>query len=143
MVTVEFFPEHEIDRSLLQYVIIVSRYQGQWLFVRQAGKDSWELPAGHLEAGETIYEGAFRELYEETGMVSCELISIGRYSVVEGDSRGYGNLFFAEIYELNDRPDSEIVEQKLFSTIPLDLTYPEIQPHFIRRVREFLPGQAN
>jgi len=27
----------------------------------------WNIPAGHLELGETIFEGAKREIYEETG----------------------------------------------------------------------------
>ena len=27
----------------------------------------WNVPAGHLEDGETIFEGAIREIFEETG----------------------------------------------------------------------------
>lgn len=27
----------------------------------------WNIPAGHLEDGETIFEGAIREVFEETG----------------------------------------------------------------------------
>ena len=27
----------------------------------------WNVPAGHLEDGETIFEGTFREIFEETG----------------------------------------------------------------------------
>lgn len=27
----------------------------------------WNIPAGHLERGETIFEGAIREIFEETG----------------------------------------------------------------------------
>lgn len=35
--------------------------------------DRWDLPKGHLEAGETFEEGAKRELEEETGILESEL----------------------------------------------------------------------
>jgi 8-oxo-dGTP diphosphatase len=37
----------------------------------QAG--TWGLPGGHLEPGESIVEGAARELYEETGLLAGEM----------------------------------------------------------------------
>ena len=40
------------------------------LMVKEAKKKcygKWNLPAGHLEDGETIFEGAVREIFEETG----------------------------------------------------------------------------
>lgn len=40
------------------------------LMVKEAKKKcygKWNIPAGHLEDGETIYEGAIREIFEETG----------------------------------------------------------------------------
>ena len=40
------------------------------LMVKEAKKKcygKWNLPAGHLEDGETIFNGAIREIYEETG----------------------------------------------------------------------------
>lgn len=40
------------------------------LMVKEAKKKcfgKWNLPAGHLEEGETIVEGAIREIFEETG----------------------------------------------------------------------------
>ena len=44
--------------------------QGKLLVVeeRVAGRVTWNQPAGHLEADETLQEAALRELYEETGI---------------------------------------------------------------------------
>src|SRR5277367_6513859 len=38
------------------------------VLVRPAGRDSWVLPKGHLEPGESIAEAALREAREETGL---------------------------------------------------------------------------
>ena len=45
---------------------------GQILLVRQKLSDSrlWSLPGGRLEHGETLEEGMFREMLEETGLVT-------------------------------------------------------------------------
>ena len=40
------------------------------LLVKEAKKKcygKWNVPAGHLEDGETVFEGAIREIFEETG----------------------------------------------------------------------------
>lgn len=40
------------------------------LMVQEAKKKcygKWNVPAGHLEDGETIFDGAIREIFEETG----------------------------------------------------------------------------
>jgi len=38
------------------------------VLVRPAGRDSWVLPKGHLEPGESVAEAAMREAREETGL---------------------------------------------------------------------------
>ena len=37
--------------------------------------NSWVLPKGHVEAGETIEQAALREIYEETGLDNVQLIT--------------------------------------------------------------------
>lgn len=49
------------------------------LVVNQKGS-SWSLPKGHVEQNETLLETAYREIYEETGISSLELIQyLGSY----------------------------------------------------------------
>lgn len=39
-----------------------------------ASPNMWELPGGHVEQGETIYEAVCRETFEETGLVVQDVI---------------------------------------------------------------------
>ncbi len=42
--------------------------------------DSWSLPKGHIDKGETPIDAAIREIYEETGIINPTLIKkIGTY----------------------------------------------------------------
>jgi len=42
--------------------------------------DSWSLPKGHVDPGESVLEAAIREIYEETGIKGIKLIKpIGEY----------------------------------------------------------------
>ena len=43
--------------------------------------DSWSLPKGHIDDGETKLEAAIREIYEETGIKELQYIKgLGSYS---------------------------------------------------------------
>ncbi len=56
---------------------VVVHCNGKFLFVEEVeyGKKTLNQPAGHLEKGETILQGASRELYEETG-IKAEMQSL-------------------------------------------------------------------
>ncbi|MBZ0288574.1 MAG: NUDIX domain-containing protein [Anaerolineae bacterium] len=56
---------------------VIARHQGKPLFVYNAWRKGWELPAGMIERGESPYDAAVRELGEETGQVAPALTFAG------------------------------------------------------------------
>lgn len=142
MLKVEFDEIQNVDDSRFRYAVIVSRYQGRYIYCKHRARDTWEVPGGTREPGEAILETARRELFEETGAKDYTLHPVGAYAVVR-EEKSYGLLCFADIRELNELPDSEIERIQLFETAPEHMTYPDIQPLLFEKVqqwlREFLP----
>jgi 8-oxo-dGTP diphosphatase len=50
------------------YVLIVDEVRQRVLMVKNADNDSWTLPGGAVEPGETLVQAAVREAWEETGV---------------------------------------------------------------------------
>lgn len=49
--------------------IILANTQGQVLWAKRIGHDSWQFPQGGIDYGETPMEAMYRELYEEVGLL--------------------------------------------------------------------------
>ncbi len=144
MVTVKFFQKDEVADEKLKFSVIVSRYQGKWIFSRHKKRSTWEIPGGHRENGECTFETAKRELYEETGATEFELKEVCVYGVEKDGEITYGMLHFAEVTKLGPLPpEMEIGEIELFFYLPTSLTYPEIQPELFRYVQAWLNLQTN
>lgn len=136
VIQVDFYKEKPQGISLT-FVVIASRFQGKWLYVRHKERDTYEIPGGHIEFGEDYLVAANRELYEETGAKEFTLDLVSIYTVTKEEKTDGGYLFFADIQELSALPDYEIAETKLFDGLPKDLTYPLIQPYLFERTLEW------
>lgn len=135
MLEVKFY--NTIDDSSLKFAVIISRSNGKWVFCKHRERDTYEVPGGHREEGESILEAAKRELMEETGAIQFQIKPICVYSVTgknrvnETGEETFGMLYFADIMEFSDKIDSEMEKVILFDNLPSEWTYPLIQPKLI------------
>ncbi len=127
-----------VDDCLLKYAVIVSRHNGKWVFCKHKDRNTYECPGGHREEGEKINDTANRELWEETGAIKFDIKPICVYSVLRDTSETFGMLYFADIYEFEELPALEIEKIELFDNLPMEWTYPLIQPHLLERVEQTL-----
>ncbi|WNS45813.1 NUDIX domain-containing protein [Paenibacillus sp. MMS20-IR301] len=123
----------------LKYVVIAMKQGEDWVLVRHRERFTWEFAGGHIDEGESPDEAAARELYEETGAEVFELYPICRYSVRRGEvPESYGMLYFAAVDKFGPLPPFEMEEIRRFSEIPEDVTYPEIYPVLLSKIKDYL-----
>ena len=131
------------EDCLLKFAVIISRHHGKWVFCKHKDRDTFEIPGGHREDGESILQTAKRELAEETGALDFDIRPVCVYSVT-GKNRvnrdggeTFGMLYFAEVYGFEEQLHSEMERTELFDALPEKWTYPLIQPllieEFLRR----------
>jgi 8-oxo-dGTP diphosphatase len=128
--------DQNIEDQSITFVVIVARHNGQWLFCKHKDRTTFEVPGGRREAGETIWETAHRELFEESGATKYELQLIDKYHLNIDNEIKQGALFYASITELSPLPESEIDFIQLFDETPQNLTYPEVQHELMKRLEQ-------
>ena len=135
MIEVKFYDEAAGD--LLKFAVIIARKDGKWIFCKHKERDTYELPGGHRERGETILEAARRELQEETGAVDFTMEPVCIYSVKgktrvnqNAEEETYGMLYVADVFALSEI-HSEIEKIIVTDQLVDRWTYPLIQPKLI------------
>ena len=101
MVEVKYYDT--VNDELLKFAVIISQSNGKWVFCKHKERDTYEVPGGHREAGEDIFETAKRELQEETGAIKFEIKPICVYSVTGKTSINvfkYMDYMNADIYTI-------------------------------------------
>ncbi|MFG6393446.1 MAG: NUDIX domain-containing protein [Lachnospiraceae bacterium] len=133
-VKVKFYDSAE--DALLKFAVIIAKSDGKWVFCKRRERDTYEIPGGHREAGEDIFETAKRELYEETGAVVYNIEPVCVYSVTAEDNfdgkETFGMLYFAEIKEFEKELHNEIEKIVLMEDLTDNWTYPGIQPELVK-----------
>lgn len=133
MTTVNFY--EAVPDEKLRFAVIISRKNGKLIFCKHKERNTYEIPGGHREPGETIEQTARRELYEETGAVDYTLTPVCVYSVIAeynfNGEESFGMLYFAEVSALEKELHNEIESILLSANLPDNLTYPEIQPKLL------------
>lgn len=129
--TVHFYEEAPAG-ARQKYVVIIAKHEGKLLWCRHKDRDTWEVPGGHIEPGETAIEAAARELQEETGATDFTIAPVCWYRLHFNDG-GLGSISLlcaAEVHAMGEL-HSEIAEIRTFEGVPTDLTYPDIQPYLL------------
>ena len=127
-----------MDDKRLKFAVIISKHNGKWVFCKHKERKTYEIPGGHREPNESIWETAKRELSEETGALQFDIAPVCVYSVTgknrvnQTGEETYGMLFFANIQTFESELHSEMESVSFFDTLPAEWTYPQIQPLLIK-----------
>lgn len=139
MTEVKFYDN--ADDDLLKFAVIISKTNGKFVFCKHKERNTYEIPGGHREKGETVLEAAKRELKEETGAVDFTIKPVCVYSVKgktrvneNVDDETFGMLYVADISSFEEI-HSEIEKIIITDKLEYDWTYPLIQPKLMKEAQ--------
>lgn len=112
-----------MSQSIVIHVSVVLR-QGNDLLLVQEGKpenyERWNLPGGHLELGESVVQGAIREVAEETNLTVIPSELVGIYTTIRQPEYQALRFVFAAQYVGEPRAGDDILAVRWFSPEEID-----------------------
>ncbi len=125
----------------VRFVVICSFYQSRYLLSYHSAHQSWETQGGHIEEGESPEDAARRELYEESGVQSENLIPVCDYYAYDSEGSANGRVYAVIIDQLGKIPPSEMSRIKAFDVLPENLTYPLVTPVLFAEAKRYLDNE--
>lgn len=139
MTEVKFYDN--TNDNLLKFAVIISKANGKFVLCKHKERNTYEIPGGHREKGETVLEAAKRELKEETGAIDFTIKPVCVYSVKGKtrvneniDNETFGMLYVADIFSF-EGIHSEIEKIIITDKLEYDWTYPLIQPKLMKEAQ--------
>jgi ADP-ribose pyrophosphatase YjhB (NUDIX family) len=123
----------------------VTNEDGEVLLIRRTDNESWALPGGAMDIGETIAAAGVRETREETG-IECEIVGlVGVYTsprhvmlyTRDGEVRQECSLVFAA-HATRGEPTTSLESSEVRWVAPGDLDRYPMHPSMRQRVEHLL-----
>lgn len=127
---IEFYDINDANEPNI--VVIYARYNNKLVMCRHEGRETWEIPGGHIEKGELPELAAKRELYEETGATEFDIVPECKYSFEANGKKVFSIMYKGTITKMDKLPDFEIEEIEFFDELPKNVTYPEIYEKILK-----------
>lgn len=95
------FQENQFKEET-RHVLVICQLGDEWLLTNHKER-GLEFPGGKIEPGETLEEGARREVFEETGAYLSDLLKIGEYRVTDEKGSFVKAVFYGKAKQLEKK----------------------------------------